>query len=481
MVLRLVGLLEAALSAPLLVSALKRADGRSGGRAIEPVRQTLHNFKDVQYVGDIKVGNSNIRGIVDTGSFELLVFPKRCETCGTARGYDSGQSSTYVQGHTATNHSYGSGSCLSEDGRETVVMESLTAIDQPFWEAVSCEMDLLNFSTFNAIIGVGPPGYPKLKAQHTLDELEHKESNFTKSGKPVPKDVEDRLEQSKNLLQEALTKKSLLQSFGVTAFSACFGREKGSSGFVIWNDDISRHPGMTQMTVIGDAFWSVKISDITLYSQREKMNERVFKAHGGAVLDTGTSLLAVPSDVFKTMVRTLRDKLVYCFDLRKFPDLILDVDGKKLVFPPSAYVGKLYNEPAEDVKALIHYREYTRANDTEQEDDDIEFKASSRDDMMPGCELLLMDMGNEESEYGPTFILGVPFFREYYTTFDLGAGPGDRRVYIAPAADDCTPNFENDDEERDASRFDEPVLPRHVDASQLRAPEWLRNRFRDLL
>ena len=34
----------------------------------------------------------------------------------------------------------------------------------------------------------------------------------------------------------------------------------------------------------------------------------------------------------------------------------------------------------------------------------------------------MMDMGMQETQFGPMMILGMPWFREYYTTFDLGDG-----------------------------------------------------------
>merc|ERR1719277_1715117 len=57
------------------------------------------------------------------------------------------------------------------------------------------------------------------------------------------------------------------------------------------------------------------------------------------------------------------------------------------------------------------------------------------------CELLIGKI-DVETQVGPMWILGMPFFREYYTTFSLGSNLRDktaRKVYVAQADGDCEP------------------------------------------
>mmetsp|Transcript_65430 Transcript_65430/g.184266 ORF Transcript_65430/g.184266 Transcript_65430/m.184266 type:complete len:95 (-) Transcript_65430:38-322(-) len=50
-----------------------------------------------------------------------------------------------------------------------------------------------------------------------------------------------------------------------------------------------------------------------------------------------------------------------------------------------------------------------------------------------------MDAGNETTQSGPLVILGMPFFREYYTSFNVGSGAGNKTVAVAKADSTCNP------------------------------------------
>merc|ERR1719335_789481 len=102
--------------------------------------------------------------------------------------------------------------------------------------------------------------------------------------------------------------------------------------------------------------------------------------------------------------------------------------------PPESYIGEVIGEIPKSLERFMHRdKRMTRSMEAEQ----IKPLAG------PGvsqCELLLMDMGVSNTQFGPLWILGMPWFREYYTTFDLGPGnKNHRNIYVSPADKNCYP------------------------------------------
>merc|ERR1719511_411021 len=91
---------------------------------------------------------------------------------------------------------------------------------------------------------------------------------------------------------------------------------------------------------------------------------------------------------------------------------------------------------------------------------------------VPACEFLMMDIGEQNTALGPMAILGMPFFRHFYTTFDLGKGRGDRSLFVSAASEDCHP-ITSESPVVQANRRQAETSPRHVDASNIRGPNWL--------
>merc|ERR1712079_379320 len=81
------------------------------------------------------------------------------------------------------------------------------------------------------------------------------------------------------------------------------------------------------------------------------------------------------------------------------------------------------------------------------------------------CQLLLLDLGQEVTPLGPLMILGIPFFRQYYTTFTNT--PGNRSVHIAHSNDYCGPTVTT---EEHAALRKRRRTPSEVDLAAVRAP-----------
>lgn len=386
----------------------------------DPYRMRMNNIQDMQYAADIVVGGQTIHSVFDTGSFELLVFPKDCTTCGVAKAFEPLNSSSFVQGKRRRSHAYGSGSCSALDAHDTIKIGPLTAVSQSFWEARHCRMPLLADAHFNAVIGIGPPGEPLHVAQDGLDHVDHFTRHAKKLGVPIPHRISRMKKDYEDDLKHSHHNPSLLENLGVRSFSICLERGKGSPGWLIWNDTKATDTKLfTTAKVVGRFTWGIEIGKLNFEggSDSDKI-ELGCKKGCGAILDTGTSLIAVPREIYYKAYTAVNQAKSKCNDIKSFPDLVMELGGKQIRLPPETYIGELAGEVPKELRKFTHL---STLKDQRQ------------------CNFLLMDAGNETTQSGPLVILGMPFFREYYTSFDVGSGAGNKTVAVAKADSTCNP------------------------------------------
>eukprot|EP00439_Symbiodinium_sp_Y106_P009708 s2900_g1.t1 len=98
------------------------AASRSGDTFVQELATSLHwrageNQDDASYTGTITIGGQALQAILDTGSFELVVFSTRCNGCGAAgeSGFNQTSSQTFRAGNLMQQLSYGSGDTLCRD------------------------------------------------------------------------------------------------------------------------------------------------------------------------------------------------------------------------------------------------------------------------------------------------------------------------------------------------------------------------------
>mmetsp|Transcript_100318 Transcript_100318/g.292469 ORF Transcript_100318/g.292469 Transcript_100318/m.292469 type:complete len:479 (-) Transcript_100318:83-1519(-) len=428
-------------------------------------RQELSNMMDLQYFTEINVGGQKITGILDTGSFELVVFSRGCFTCGRAGAYDSQRSATFKSGSDMKVLSYGSGSCKAKEATDQVTVGCYQTSQQSMWLAVDCRMQLLTQAGFQSIIGVGPPGQPEFVARETIKQMEALEVKMQTTQGFVPSNIAAAKKQAQKELENALTHTSLLESFGMKTFSHCLGRQPGMPGWMIWNDETREgQPGVVKIPVAGNITWGIKLDALTMEitpsvdTDVSEVTETLVGCEQGcgAIVDTGTSLLGVPTSTYHAIANILQKHVTAndCSDLRNFPTLIISVAGQTLRLPPSSYIGTMSGVPNMHVAKLMHLDE-------------------ERPGIQESCQLLLMDLGKQMTTLGPMMILGMPLFREYYSTFDLGSGRGHRSIFLTPADEKCHPDLSG---QVKYSMNRAAFTPRHIDVSKVRVPEWVGSR-----
>mmetsp|Transcript_65219 Transcript_65219/g.155767 ORF Transcript_65219/g.155767 Transcript_65219/m.155767 type:complete len:445 (+) Transcript_65219:74-1408(+) len=344
----------------------------------QPFRQTLHNYQNVQYFADFKIGGQDIPGIFDTGSFELLVRSSRCDKCvHPTPPYDRTKSQSYMENGTITKHVFGSGPCVSMMGYETVQVGDMVAKEQAFWEIVSHQITVLNKAKFAAIVGIGP--------------------NFAYGH----------------------TEQTLLMSYGVEEFSICLQKKSGSPGFLTWGpvaNKEEKEKKFAKADVVGEHHWVARLHNISFGEKSEAhlANMPCMGSGCAAIVDSGTSLIAAPGVALMQLSEMIEPIKEDCSNIDELPTLHFVIDGKDFELPPQAYIMRVTGAilEADSIWDVLFFKPKIRKLD-------MCMPAFMQIDMM--------------SQFGPVWILGMPFFRYYHTIFDRE----ERAMYFAKAGPNC--------------------------------------------
>lgn len=394
-----------------------RSQGREGLVADlgdKPIRVELENYLDLQYLARISVGTppQELRSIIDTGSFDLVVFEKGCQGCGLAGAYNHHRSSTNRRGRLTTQLSFGSGEVVGDQAFDKMSLGNSKTIEQGFWQIHQAEMPLLDHAKFQSILGVGPPETPAADAWDEAGKALKTVANFMREdgGDHVPnrmlKEVEANLATAMDLSNSRGT---VLKTFGVRSFSVCLGRKPGSKGYFVWNDTLAKElpQAFSRLQVVGKHSWTVRLTSARLSSSMpgpDSVSPPIGGCENGcsAVIDSGTSLLVAPETAVDFLEEAIQMVNHDCNGLQDLPSLVLTIDGHEFIMPPDAYATK--------AEAYSTCRLQNSAT-----------------------------VSTATSDQGPLWILGMPFLRRYYTTFHLGEDLKSRSLLVAASNGDCSP------------------------------------------
>lgn len=397
--------------------------GQSGTGAFNGERrQEMLNYHDLQYVANIEVGGQVISGVVDTGSFELVVFEAHCEGCALAGKYDMNQSTSHSLGPLHRGLFYGSGDVYAKEAFDLLSFGPYHGINQSYWEVYEAYMPVLESARFQSIIGVGPPEMPASEAWNKTSSSIGQLTTDIVTGADTPETL-TRVMEDMQYSVEISKRPTMLASCSMTMFSLCLGRAPGSNGFVIWNDTsaLDQEAIFRRVQVIGRHTWTLNMTDVRIAptnTYAKSIPISCSPVSCGAVIDSGTSLIMMPSSVVDQLQAELDKIGIDCSNFHELPSLTFNLDGHIFSLPPDSYLAEVTGQMPGEISSFMRIRDLTTPSSQ--------------------CQLSVME-SHSNTNWGPLWILGMPFFRSYYTTFSVGRSHADRALFVAKANPTCYP------------------------------------------
>merc|ERR1719265_2917482 len=111
------------------------------------------------FTTSVSVSGEQVHPIMDTGSFDLVLFEHRCTGCSGDHTYFSRKKAgqDFVDMGVEARQCYGSGTTHSSAVRSGVSVDGLQASRQMFWLAHDVLLNLNLGDSYGGIFGLGPP------------------------------------------------------------------------------------------------------------------------------------------------------------------------------------------------------------------------------------------------------------------------------------------------------------------------------------
>jgi len=208
----------------------------------------------------------------------------------------------------------------------------------------------------------------------------------------------------------------MLSAMGIKSFAFCLERGRDAPGWLAIGPRVQAmaetSANFQALTVVGKVHWGLKMTNLHVPGLAAA---DPCVPSCGAIVDSGTSLIAAPS-VAAGFIRRLA-QLIHgdCSNMDSLPILRMELDGKVIELPPAAYVMRTRTTIPRN--SSIWKRMFAGAEEHQT---------------IHRCRVAFMTL-DKHSQYGPVWILGMPFLRYYYTVFDRAS----KTIHVAPSTPSC--------------------------------------------
>jgi len=275
----------------------------------------LSNYLNAQYYATITLGTpaQSFKVVLDTGSSNLWVPSTKCGSiaCFLHSKYDSGASSSYKANGTEFEIHYGTGSMEGFISNDVLKIGDLTIKNQDFAESTKEPGLTFAFGKFDGILGLG------------FDTIS----------------VNGIVPPFYNMINQGLLDKKLF-SFYLGDADAGEG-EDGQGGEALFGGiDESRFTGKIRYAPVRrKGYWEVELTKVAFGDDEMELES------SGAAIDTGTSLIALPTDIAEILNLQIGAKkswtgqyTVDCANVPSFPDLKFYFGGQEFAISGSDYI-----------------------------------------------------------------------------------------------------------------------------------------------
>eukprot|EP00929_Paragymnodinium_shiwhaense_P036881 TRINITY_DN1971_c0_g2_i2.p1 TRINITY_DN1971_c0_g2~~TRINITY_DN1971_c0_g2_i2.p1 ORF type:complete len:388 (-),score=128.74 TRINITY_DN1971_c0_g2_i2:205-1368(-) len=347
-----------------VAEAMAETTGQSlsyGSEAPGSTSVPISDFQNAQYFGPIQLGGQQFTVIFDTGSSNLWVPGKNCSftTCWLHKRYDGSKSSSYKADGRQYKVQYGSGPVEGVFASDTVKVGDIEVTDQLFAMVSKVSFGPLNLAfaagKFDGLLGLGF----KSISEYNI---------------PTP--------------FEAMISQKLVDE---PVFAFYLQEDASAQGELVFGGiDKSHFTGdLVKVPLISETYWEVSMDKLSFGGEAVASQQK-------AIIDSGTSLLAGPTDA----VKALADKV-----------------GAKSI------LGKEYTVDCSKISSLPKLTVTLGGQEFELEGKDYTINA--------GSQCLFAFMGIDvPAPRGPLWIMGDVFMKKYYCVFDYG----NKQMQIAPVA-----------------------------------------------